>query len=82
MEKWQLQDAKNRFSEIVKKAVQNGPQMVTRHGTDTVVIMSVEEYSKLKRPKTNLVSFFKTSPLFNMKIDLARKKDYPREVKF
>lgn len=82
MEKWQLQDAKNRFSEIVKKAVQNGPQMVTRHGTDTVVIMSVDEYCKLKRPKTDLVSFFKTSPLFNIEIDLARNKDYPREVKF
>jgi prevent-host-death family protein len=80
MEKWQLQDAKNRFSEMVNKALKNGPQVVTRHGVESVVIISVAEYRRLSRPKTDLVSFFKESPLYNIQIDLSRKKDRPREV--
>ena len=80
MEKWQLQDAKNRFSEMVNKALKNGPQVVTRHGVESVVIISVAEYRRLLRPKTNLVSFFKNSPLYNIEIDLSRNKDLPREV--
>jgi prevent-host-death family protein len=80
MEKWQLQEAKNRFSELVKKALQNGPQVVTRHGTEAVVIISVEEYQRLLKPKTDLVSFFRQSPLYNSNIDFSRQKDSPREV--
>ena len=80
MEKWQLQDAKNRFSEMVNKALKNGPQVVTRHGVESVVIISVAEYRRLLRPKTNLVSFFKNSALYNIEIDLSRNKDLPREV--
>lgn len=82
MEKWQLQDAKNRFSEVVKKARESGPRIVTRRGTETVVVISIEEYRRLTRPKTNLVSFFKESPLFDSGIDLSRNKDLSREVRF
>ncbi len=82
MEKWQLQEAKNRFSEVVKKARKDGPQIVTRRGTEAVVVISIEEYRRLTRPKTNLVTFFKESRLFDSKIDLSRSKDLPREVEF
>ncbi len=80
MEHWQLQEAKNRFSEVVKKAVVNGPQIVTKRGIETVVVISVDEYRKLTKPKTTLTDFFKKSPLKNSKIDLERIKEYPREV--
>ena len=80
MQKWQLQDAKNRFSEVVNTALRKGPQIVTRHGIDSVVIISVDDYRRLSRPKTNLVSFFRKSPLFGVQLDLSRKKDAPREV--
>jgi antitoxin Phd len=80
MEKWQLQDAKNRFSEVVNKALKDGPQVVTRHGTESVVIVSIEEFRRLSRPKTDLVSFFKQSPWYDVQIDLSRDKDTPREV--
>ena len=82
METWQLQDAKNRFSEVVKKALHNGPQVVTRRGKKTVVIMSVEQYRRLVRPKTNIVDFFQKSPLRDVDMDLTRKKDLSREVAF
>jgi prevent-host-death family protein len=80
METWQLQDAKNRFSEVVNKALRDGPQVVTRRGKKTVVIMSVEQYRRLARPKTSIVNFFQTSPLRDVDLDLTRKKDPAREV--
>lgn len=79
-ESWQLQDAKNRFSEVVEKAVNTGPQIVTKRGIETVVIMSVEEYRRLTRPKTDLVEFFQNSPLKGIELDLDRNKDLSREV--
>lgn len=81
MEKnWQLQDAKNRFSELVEKAIKLGPQMVTKRGVKTVVVLSFDEYQKLTKPKTDLIDFFKTSPLYGVELDLERNKDLPREV--
>jgi prevent-host-death family protein len=80
MQHWQLQDAKNRFSEVVKKAVLSGPQIVTKRGVETVVIISVDEYRKLTKPKTSLTEFFKKSPLKNSDINLERIKEYPREI--
>lgn len=41
---WQLQDAKSKFSHLVEKALHNGPQFVTKHGNNAVVILSFEEY--------------------------------------
>lgn len=82
MGQWQLQEAKNKFSEVVDKALQDGPQVVTRRGVKTVVILSVKDYQKLKKPKSNLVDFFRKSPLKGINLDLERTKDYPREVEF
>ena len=82
MELWQLQDAKNKFSEVVEKAQKNGPQVITKRGIETVVIMSVKDYQKLTRPKTNIVEFFRKSPLRGVDIDITRDKDYGREVDF
>ena len=41
---WQLQEAKNRLSEVVEKALSQGPQVVSRRGKDTVVVLSIEDY--------------------------------------
>lgn len=73
MERWQLQDAKNRFSEVVEKAVQGGPQIVTRRGVETAVVISMEEYKRLTRPRTDLVEFFRRFPLAGIALDLERK---------
>ena len=80
MEHWQLQDAKNRFSEVVQKALENGPQMITRRGIKTAVIMSVKDYQKLARPKKNIVDFFRESPLQGVDLDLTRNTDIGREL--
>lgn len=78
--KWQLQEAKNKFSEVVRKASEEGPQTVTKHGKDSVVVLSAEDYRKLERPKTSLVEFFQKSPLSKIEIDLKRDKSPSRPV--
>jgi prevent-host-death family protein len=45
---WKLQDAKARFSEVVRRAQSEGPQRVTVHGKDTVVILSAQDYAKVR----------------------------------
>ncbi len=77
---WQLQDAKNKFSNLVDKAQHNGPQVVTKHGKDAVVVLSIDEYKKLIKPKTNLVEFFQTSPLAKEDLGLTRSKETPRDI--
>jgi antitoxin Phd len=49
--KWQLQDAKARFSELIEDSLQKGPQVVTRRGIDTAVVLSLEEWQKLNDKK-------------------------------
>jgi len=77
---WQLQEAKNRFSELVEKAQKNGPQIVTKHGRKTVVVMSFDEYIKASKPKTDIVEFLRKSPLRGLSLEGIRNKDFPREV--
>ncbi len=77
---WQLQEAKNSFSTVVEKALTDGYQVVTRHGQPTVVIMSVEEFRKLKPPRQSLVDFLADSPLHTLGELPKRPRDLPRKV--
>lgn len=74
---WQIQDAKNKLSEVVADALKRGPQVITRHGQKTVVVVSYLEYEKLRKSQANLSEFFRTSPLAG--IDLTRDKSLPRK---
>lgn len=62
MKRWKLEDAKNQFSRLVREALTDGPQLVTRSGRDAVVVVSVEEYGQLVAPR-GLVQFLRDSPL-------------------
>ncbi len=77
---WKLQDAKNRFSEVVNEAERSGPQIVTRRGREAAVVMSVEDYRRLVMPEVNLVDFLRTSPLCGIEIDVERSKELGREI--
>jgi prevent-host-death family protein len=54
---WQLQEAKNRFSEVVKRAREEGPQTVTVHGQRAAVIVSALEFDALIKPRMSFVDF-------------------------
>ena len=77
---WQLQDAKSKFSNLVERAQKQGPQIVTKHGKKAVVIIDFNEYTKITKPKTDLISFLRNSPLFGLDLDIARDKNLPRDV--
>lgn len=79
--KWQLQEAKNRLSEVVRKARSEGPQVITLHGEDAAVVVSTRDYHKLSRPKGRLVEFFRKSPLAGVDLDLTRSRDTGRKIK-
>ncbi len=78
--KWQLQEAKNRFSEVVSEALAHGPQVVTRHGEEAVVIVSMKDFKKLAKPDVGLVEFFRKSPLAEVSLDMERSRELPRDV--
>ncbi|OGR01159.1 MAG: prevent-host-death protein [Deltaproteobacteria bacterium RIFOXYD12_FULL_55_16] len=77
---WQLQEAKNKFSNLVDKARHDGPQVVTKHGKESVVIIAIEDYQKLNKPTSDLISFFKKSPLSDINLDLTRDKSSSRDI--
>jgi len=77
---WQLQEAKNKLSEVVDKALKDGPQTITRRGQRAVVVVSVKDYENLVKPKNSLVDFFQNSPLYGVELDIERVKDYTREI--
>jgi prevent-host-death family protein len=77
---WQLQEAKNRLSQVVDSARQDGPQTITLRGKPAAVVVSFEEFRKLTQPRTTLSQFFRQSPLCGTEIDLRRSDDLSREV--
>ena len=81
---WQLQNAKARFSEVFRRAREEGPQLVTRQGKEGVVILPLEDFDQLvdraKKPRS-LVRFFAESPLVGLQLNLERTQDVGRDVK-
>lgn len=77
---WQLQAAKQHFSELVERARREGPQVVTKHGREAVVIVSAEEYRRLRAGNPSLLQFIRSAPDFDL-LDLQRAEDRGREIK-
>ncbi len=82
MARWQLQDAKNRLSEVVRRATDEGPQTITLRGQDAVVVVAAAEFARLARSDGGgLVDFFRQSPLVGADLDVTRSRDTGRAVK-
>jgi len=69
---WQLQEAKNKLSEVVDEAMQNGPQLITRRGIEAAVVISFADYRKMVAKQGKLTTFFRESPLVDAELDLVR----------
>jgi prevent-host-death family protein len=82
LRRWALQDAKARFSELVRKAQEEGPQHVTVHGRDSVVVLSEAEYARLRGPRSGelLVALLGASPLGGIEIEHAKVRGPVRPV--
>ena len=59
---WQLQEAKQKFSELVRRALEDGPQVVTRHGEEVVVMVSAKTYRELRSGGQDFKQFLLAAP--------------------
>ena len=84
---WQIQDAKQRFSEMIRAVTSDGPQVITRHGEDVAVVVDIDEYRRLTRPAVDLASVLLGGPKLDdgvadvfAEIEAERKADFGRAV--
>ncbi|HKN01019.1 MAG TPA: type II toxin-antitoxin system Phd/YefM family antitoxin [Candidatus Binataceae bacterium] len=77
---WAAAEAKARFSEVIDRALADGPQTITRKGQKAVVVVSAAEWQRKTNRKGNLAEFFAASPLRGSDLKIKRSKDGPREI--
>ena len=77
---WKLQDAKSQFSKVVKDALENGPQFVTRRGAKAVVVLSARTYEALVAKKPGFKEFLLDCPKLDEGFETERSRDYPRDI--
>jgi prevent-host-death family protein len=78
---WQLQMAKQRFSEVVDRALAEGPQIVTRRGREVAVVLGMDEYRRLRDGEPDFKRFLLEGPSFD-DLELERSPDTGREIDF
>ncbi len=78
---WQVQEAKQKFSELVERAITDGPQTISRRGVDVAVVVSIEEYLRLTDRKPSLAEFLlsESGPYFDDLV-LERSQEFPRVI--
>lgn len=82
MQTWQLQEAKARLSELVKRAATEGPQEITVRGETAAIVLSAAEFEKLTvpaKPKQSFIEFMRASPWYGVELDLERDKSLPKD---
>jgi prevent-host-death family protein len=71
--RWQLQEAKQRFSEVVRSATSEGPQFVTEQGDEVAVVLDIREYRRLKGGTQDFTAFLRSAPDFDeLELDRSR----------
>jgi len=80
--RWRLQDAKARFSEVVRMAHRDGPQVVTLHGRDAVVVIDAAEFNRLKGARNGglLIEALQAAPYPEIEIESRRFEMPVRDV--
>jgi prevent-host-death family protein len=73
-------EAKARLSEIIEHARSGGPQMITRHGRDAVVLVSAEEWARKTKRQGSLADFLTSSPLAGSGLKVPRRRDRSRPI--
>lgn len=76
---WQVQDAKQRFSELIRRAHSDGPQVVTRHGEEIAVVIDIADYRRLKGETADFKDYLRAGPDFD-DLDLSRTDEGPRST--
>ena len=80
MATWQVQEAKARFSELMRGADQAGPQTITVRGHRAAVLLSAKDYDRLRGRKPSLAAFMRASPLAGIQLAVDRDRSPPRDI--
>ena len=78
--RWQVQDAKQRFSEVLRAAEAGEPQVVTRHGVEVAVVIDISEYRHLRGEAMGLMDYLRSEPLLDVDLEIERRNQPPRDV--
>ncbi len=76
---WQVQEAKTRLSELIEDADTKGPQIITRHGSERAVILSIADYQALTKGKPSLKDYLLGGPKVDS-FEVKRSRDTGRKV--
>lgn len=79
--RWQLQEAKQRFSELVRAAQAQGAQFVTRHGEEVVVVLDIAEYRRMTGAEVEFKDYLRTAPDLDA-LEIVRPGQPARAVEF
>jgi prevent-host-death family protein len=77
-DRWQLQEAKQRFSELIRSVEADGPQFVTKHGEEVAVVVSIAEYRHLREGGRDFKDFLQSAP--EVDLDVGRSALPARRV--
>jgi prevent-host-death family protein len=77
---WQVQEAKQRFSELLRAAEEGEPQIVTKHGEEVAVVIDIAEYRRLRGQSVSFMAYLRTGPSTDADLDIERSPDLPRDV--
>jgi prevent-host-death family protein len=77
-DRWQLQEAKQRFSELIRSVEADGPQFVTRHGEEVAVVVSIAEWRHLREGERDFKDFLRSAP--DVELEISRSALPARHV--
>ncbi|MBL7256677.1 type II toxin-antitoxin system Phd/YefM family antitoxin [Paractinoplanes lichenicola] len=80
--RWQVQEAKQRFSEVLRAAENGEPQIVTKHGEEVAVVIDIAEYRRLRGESVGLMDYLIADPVDDIDLDaeIGRSAEQPRDV--
>jgi prevent-host-death family protein len=81
MPSWQVQEAKSKLSELLERAQREGPQVITKHGVERAVVLSIDDYRRLIQLKPSLKDYLLAGPKVD-DFEIERSRDLGREIDF
>ena len=78
---WTVAEAKAKFSELIERARETGPQTITKNGRTAAIVVSPDEWQRKTERVGTLADFFAASPLRGSGLKITRTKQPPRPVK-
>ena len=77
---WTVAEAKAKFSEIIERAMSEGPQTITRNGHTAAIVVGAEDWQRKTRRVGNLAEFLADSPLRESGLKIRRLRERPRKI--